>query len=204
MTDPTCRMLRALASLDSVRRPHSGQTSASSDTGWPHSWQVLVPCPAAGEDRLDHCTDRSAAAITRVRPAIRPASRGVLSMAKEFFNRDMEFFIDHRVDWARYFRLLRGADASWRDEVETYKMILRTAGEICESIEAGARDHWHEHVGPRGRRGGGAAAHRRRLREAARRRPRLAAAQRRVRRLRPAVRWSTAPTSRWWRGPTRA
>ena len=42
--------------------------------------------------------------------------------------------------------LARGADANWRDEVETYKMILRTAGEICESIEAGARDHWHEDV----------------------------------------------------------
>ena len=43
-------------------------------------------------------------------------------------------------------------------------MVLRTAGEICESIEDGARDHWHEHVRARGRRGGRAAAHRRRLR----------------------------------------
>jgi alkylation response protein AidB-like acyl-CoA dehydrogenase len=67
-------------------------------------------------------------------------------MATEFFNRDMEFFIDHRVDWARYFSLARGTDASWRDEVETYKMVLRTAGEICASIEAGARGHWHEHA----------------------------------------------------------
>jgi alkylation response protein AidB-like acyl-CoA dehydrogenase len=67
-------------------------------------------------------------------------------MAKEFFNQDMEFFIDHRVDWPRYFELMRGAGANWRDEVETYKMILRTAGEICESIEAGVRDHWHEHA----------------------------------------------------------
>jgi alkylation response protein AidB-like acyl-CoA dehydrogenase len=67
-------------------------------------------------------------------------------MAKEFFNRDIEFFLDHRVDWARYFTLARGVDATWRDEVETYKMALRTAGEICESIEAGARDHWHEHA----------------------------------------------------------
>ena len=86
-------------------------------------------------------------------------------MAKEFFNRDMEFFLDHRVDWARYFRLARGADAtSGAMRVETYKMVLRTAGEICESIEAGARDHWHEQVGSQGRRGGRAAAHRRRLR----------------------------------------
>ena len=30
-------------------------------------------------------------------------------MATEFFNEDMRLFIDHRVDWARYFRLLRGA-----------------------------------------------------------------------------------------------
>ena len=67
-------------------------------------------------------------------------------MAQEFFNRDMEFFLDHRTDWARYFRLMRATDANWRDEVETYKMVLRTAGEICESIEAGARDHWQEHV----------------------------------------------------------
>jgi hypothetical protein len=67
-------------------------------------------------------------------------------MAKEFFNRDIEFFLDHRVDWARYFALARGGDATWRDEVESYKMALRTAGEICESIEAGARDHWHEHA----------------------------------------------------------
>lgn len=67
-------------------------------------------------------------------------------MAKEFFNRDIEFFLDHRVDWARYFALARGGDANWREEVETYKMALRTAGEICESIEAGARDHWHEHA----------------------------------------------------------
>jgi alkylation response protein AidB-like acyl-CoA dehydrogenase len=67
-------------------------------------------------------------------------------MAKEFFNQDLEFFIDHRVDWPRYFQLMRGAGANWRDEVETYKMILRTAGDICASIEAGARDHWHEHA----------------------------------------------------------
>ena len=25
-------------------------------------------------------------------------------------------------------------------------MVLRTVGEIAESIEDGARDHWHEHV----------------------------------------------------------
>jgi alkylation response protein AidB-like acyl-CoA dehydrogenase len=58
----------------------------------------------------------------------------------------MEHFIDQRVDWARYFQLMQGAAAQWRDEIETYKMVLRTAGEICESIEDGARGHWHEHA----------------------------------------------------------
>ena len=67
-------------------------------------------------------------------------------MATEFFSRDMEFFLDHRVDWARYLQYLRGDSAGWQDEVETFKMVLRTVGEICETIDAGARDHWHEHV----------------------------------------------------------
>jgi alkylation response protein AidB-like acyl-CoA dehydrogenase len=67
-------------------------------------------------------------------------------MATQFFNPDIEFSLDHRVDWARYFGLLRDGDAAWRDEVETYKMVLRTADDVCASIEAGARDHWHEHA----------------------------------------------------------
>ncbi len=66
-------------------------------------------------------------------------------MGKEFFHRDIELFIDHRVDWPRYFRL-RGGDVTTSEEVETYRTILRTTGEICEEIEAGARDHWHEEV----------------------------------------------------------
>ena len=67
-------------------------------------------------------------------------------MRKEFFNRDMEFFIDHRVDWPRYFQLRRGDEVNPQEEVATYKTILHTLGEICEAIEAGARDHWHEDV----------------------------------------------------------
>ena len=67
-------------------------------------------------------------------------------MAKEFFNRDMEFFLDRRMDWARYFGLLRGAEANATEEVATYKMVLRTTGEVCEAIEEGARGHWAEHV----------------------------------------------------------
>lgn len=67
-------------------------------------------------------------------------------MDREFFHQDMRQFIDHRVDWARYFRLLRGGDVDVEGELETYKSILATLGEICEDIEAEAKDHWHEEV----------------------------------------------------------
>jgi alkylation response protein AidB-like acyl-CoA dehydrogenase len=67
-------------------------------------------------------------------------------MAKEFFNRDMQLFLDHRVDWERYFRLRRTEPVAVADEIETYKTILRTVAEVCEDIEAGARDHWNEEV----------------------------------------------------------
>jgi hypothetical protein len=66
-------------------------------------------------------------------------------MANDFFNKDMELFIDHRFDWQRYFQL-RGGDASASDEVATFKDILRTVADICQDIEAGAKDHWHEEV----------------------------------------------------------
>ena len=67
-------------------------------------------------------------------------------MAKEFFNTDMQLFLDHRVDWQRYFRLRRTDSVNVGEEIETYKTILRTLGEVCEDIEAGARDRWHEEV----------------------------------------------------------
>ena len=67
-------------------------------------------------------------------------------MATEFFKDDMRLFIDHRVDWARYFRLKRGEGVDATAEVETFKTILQTTGEICAEIGAGARDHWHEEV----------------------------------------------------------
>jgi alkylation response protein AidB-like acyl-CoA dehydrogenase len=67
-------------------------------------------------------------------------------MGKEFFNRDMELFIDHRADWARYFRLRRGGDVNVADEIDTFKTILRTCADVCEDIEAAAIDHWHEEV----------------------------------------------------------
>ena len=66
-------------------------------------------------------------------------------MARDFFHRDIELFIDHRFDWSRYLHL-RGVEANVADEVETYKTVLRTTGEVCEDIEAGALDHWHEEV----------------------------------------------------------
>jgi hypothetical protein len=65
-------------------------------------------------------------------------------MAKAYFHWDMEQFIDHRVDWARLLRLRRGEGPL--DEVDTYKMVLRTLDEICTDIEAAARPHWHEEV----------------------------------------------------------
>jgi alkylation response protein AidB-like acyl-CoA dehydrogenase len=67
-------------------------------------------------------------------------------MATEYFHRDMQLFLDHRFDWARYFRLRRGGDVDPAEEVATYKDILRTTGEICASIEAGSRGHWEEEV----------------------------------------------------------
>src|SRR5881628_1091428 len=67
------------------------------------------------------------------------------AMSKDFFHRDIQLFVDHRFDWEGYLRL-RGASADVAEEVETYKTILRTAGEICADIEAAARDHWHEEV----------------------------------------------------------
>ncbi|MEW6269411.1 MAG: acyl-CoA dehydrogenase family protein [Thermodesulfobacteriota bacterium] len=67
-------------------------------------------------------------------------------MDREYFHQDMRHFIDHRVDWARYFKLLRGSDGDVAGEVETFKAILGTLAEICEDIEAGAKEHWHEEV----------------------------------------------------------
>jgi alkylation response protein AidB-like acyl-CoA dehydrogenase len=67
-------------------------------------------------------------------------------MGGEFFNRDIQLFIDHRMDWQRYFRLRRPEAVNAAEEVETYKTILGTLGDICEELHAGARDHWHEEV----------------------------------------------------------
>ena len=67
-------------------------------------------------------------------------------MASDFFNDDMRLFVDHRVDWARYFRFKRGDDVDVAAEVDTYRTILATTSEICADIARDARDHWHEEV----------------------------------------------------------
>ena len=67
-------------------------------------------------------------------------------MAQGFFHDDIEFFIDHRVDWVRMLRLRQGDDCVVADEVATYKMILSTAGDVCADIERESLGHWHEAV----------------------------------------------------------
>jgi hypothetical protein len=67
-------------------------------------------------------------------------------MAGDFFNPDIHLYVDHRVDWPRYFRLRRAESVNPAEEVETYKQVLGTLADICEDIHAGARDHWHEEV----------------------------------------------------------
>jgi alkylation response protein AidB-like acyl-CoA dehydrogenase len=67
-------------------------------------------------------------------------------VTKDFFHPDMELFLDRRVDWPRYFRLSRRQTTGIAEEIETFKTILRTAGKVCEDVEAGAHGHWHEEV----------------------------------------------------------
>jgi len=67
-------------------------------------------------------------------------------MSNDFFNADMEFFIDHRVDWQRLIELRRGPDAAAAEEVETYKMVMQTAGDVCADIEAESEGKWHDEV----------------------------------------------------------
>jgi 3-(methylthio)propanoyl-CoA dehydrogenase len=67
-------------------------------------------------------------------------------MGTGFYNDDMQLFVDHRVDWVRYFRLKRGAEVDPGEEVRTYRTILQTIGEVCEAIESGSRGHWYDEV----------------------------------------------------------
>jgi len=67
-------------------------------------------------------------------------------MASDYFHPDMELFIDHRVDWSRYFKYRRTDAVQVEEEVDTYKTILRTLNDICGDIAAGAQDRWHDEV----------------------------------------------------------
>jgi 3-(methylthio)propanoyl-CoA dehydrogenase len=67
-------------------------------------------------------------------------------MANDFFNADMAAYVDHRVDWERYFRLKRGVSTDAADEVATYRSVLGTLGNVCAVIGDEAREHWHEEV----------------------------------------------------------
>jgi len=67
-------------------------------------------------------------------------------MAKGFFNRDMALFLDHRVDWGRYFALSRGPGVDVAEELSTFKAVLEGAAEVCEAIEERSAGHWHEEV----------------------------------------------------------
>lgn len=67
-------------------------------------------------------------------------------MAAEFFHEDIKLFLDQRVDWERFFRLKYGGSADVAEELETYRAILRTHGDICEDIEAESKEAWHNEV----------------------------------------------------------
>lgn len=67
-------------------------------------------------------------------------------MAAEFFHEDIKLFLDQRVDWERFFRLKYGGSADVAEELETYRAILRTHGDICADIEAESKEAWHDEV----------------------------------------------------------
>lgn len=67
-------------------------------------------------------------------------------MKREFFHRDIQLFLRHRVDWERYFRLKRAEPVDVEAELSTFEQILRAHGEICEEIEEDAAAHWHDEV----------------------------------------------------------
>jgi len=67
-------------------------------------------------------------------------------MDKEFFHRDLRLFLERRVSWERYLRLMRPGPANVEEELATVESILGTLGDICEDIETASRPHWHEEV----------------------------------------------------------
>lgn len=67
-------------------------------------------------------------------------------MNRQFFHDDIRLFLERRVDWERYLRLQRSGPANVPEELDTYRSILESLGQICEDIEADSRDHWHDEV----------------------------------------------------------
>ena len=67
-------------------------------------------------------------------------------MPEEFFHRDMRVFMDQRFDWARYLRLRQGDGVNVADDVATFREVLRTTGDICESIAGESRGRWRDEV----------------------------------------------------------
>jgi alkylation response protein AidB-like acyl-CoA dehydrogenase len=64
----------------------------------------------------------------------------------DFFNSDMQLFLDGRVDWPRITRLRRGADVDAAEELAVYKMMLESAGQVCADLEEPAALGWSEEV----------------------------------------------------------
>ncbi len=67
-------------------------------------------------------------------------------MSDDFFNSDMRFFLENRIDWPRYLRLKNGAPVDAAGELEDWHAILRTAADICTEIAPMARAGWHDEV----------------------------------------------------------
>ncbi len=67
-------------------------------------------------------------------------------MDQQFFHDDIRLFLERRVDWERYFRLRRPGPVNVEEELDTFRSILESLGQICEDIESDSRDHWHEEV----------------------------------------------------------
>lgn len=67
-------------------------------------------------------------------------------MDRQFFHNDIRLFLERRVDWERYFRLRRPGAVNVTEELDTFRSILESLGQICEDIETDSIDNWHEEV----------------------------------------------------------
>ena len=67
-------------------------------------------------------------------------------MSSEFFNKDISIFLEKRVDWETFFRLKSAEDFDLGQELDTFKTILSSLGEICEDIENDSKPAWHDEV----------------------------------------------------------